>query len=46
MTTLANNWQWPWAEEGELSKLLGIFFGLNLDTHDVDHFLYAKVLRS
>lgn len=33
---------WQWAEDGDLSKLLDTPFGLNLNTPDIDHFLYQK----
>ena len=32
-------------EEGDLSKLFGTPFGLNLNVSDVDHFLYSKISR-
>ena len=32
-------------EEGDLSKLFGTPFGLNLNVSDVDHFLYFKISR-
>jgi hypothetical protein len=35
----------PWVEECSLSKLLGISFGLNLDTQDIDAFLLGKVTK-
>jgi hypothetical protein len=38
-------YNWRWAEEGDLSKLLGTPFGLNLNVSDVDHFLYSKISR-
>lgn len=38
-------YNWKWAEEGDLSKLLGTPFGLNLDTRDVDQFLYKKITK-
>ena len=34
-----------WAKEGDLSKLLGTLFGLNLNTPDIDQFLYAKIFK-
>ena len=40
-----NGYGWKWAEDGDLSKLLGTPFGLNLDTKDVDHFLYSKISK-
>ena len=40
-----NGYNWQWAEEGDLSKLLGTPFGLNLNTQDVDQFLYAKIAK-
>ena len=40
-----NEYQWQWATEGELSKLLGTPFGLNLKTLDVDQFLYGKITK-
>lgn len=33
-----------WAQEGELSKLVGTMFGLSLEVHDVDNFL-IKMLQ-
>ena len=36
---------WKWAEEGDLSKLLGTSFGLNLNTKDVDQFPYNKMTK-
>ena len=38
-------YNWRWAEEGDLSKLLGTPFGLNLNVSDVDHFVYSIVFR-
>ena len=38
-----NGYNWRWAEEGDLSKLLGTSFGLYLNTQEVDHFLYTKI---
>lgn len=38
-------YDWKWADEGDLSKLLGTLFGLNLDTNDVDYFLYSKISK-
>ena len=38
-------YNWKWAEEGDLSKLLGTPFGLNLNTPDVDSFLYSKISK-
>ena len=32
-------------EEGDLSKLLGTPFGLNLNTLNVDQFLYNEILQ-
>lgn len=32
-------------KEGDLSKLLGTPFGLNLNTQDVNQFLYAKISK-
>ena len=40
-----NKYNWQWAEEGDLFKLLGIPFGLNLNTHDIDNFLYQKIAK-
>ena len=34
-----------WAEEGDLSKLLGTSFGLNLNTPDIDQFFYSKISK-
>ena len=39
------SYNWKWAEEGDLSKLLGTPFGLNLDTKDIDQFLYNKIAK-
>ena len=38
-----NGYNWKWADEGDLSQLSGTPFGVNLDIHDVDRFLYAKI---
>ena len=38
-----NEYQWQYATEEELSKLLGTSFELNLKTLDVDQFLYGKI---
>ena len=38
-------YNWLWAKEGDLSKLLGTPFGLNLNVHDVDQFLHNKISR-
>ena len=38
-------YNWRWAEEGDLFKLLGIPFGLNLNVSDIDNFLYSKISR-
>jgi hypothetical protein len=35
----------PWAVEGQLSKLLGTPFGVNLHTQDVDNFLLSKIQK-
>ena len=32
-------------EEGDLSKLLGSPFGLNLDVSDIDNFFYSTIAR-
>ena len=40
-----NGYGWQWVEEGDLSKLLGTPFGLNLDTKDVYQFLYSKISK-
>jgi hypothetical protein len=40
-----NGYNWQWATEGDLSKLLGTPFGLNLNTRDVDQFLYNKIAK-
>lgn len=37
------SYNWQWAEEGDLSKLLGTPFDLNLNIRDVDQFLNAKI---
>lgn len=38
-------YNWIWAQECDLSKLLGTLFGLNLNIPDVDQFLYSKISR-
>jgi len=40
-----NGYGWQWAEEGDLLKLLGTPFGVNLDTKDVDQFFYGKITK-
>lgn len=37
-------YNWRWAKKGDLSKLLGTPFGLNLNTLDMDQLLYKKIL--
>ncbi len=37
--------RWKWAIEGELSKLLGISFGLNLEVQDLDFLLIDKIQK-
>ena len=37
-------YNWRWAEEENLSKLLGTPFGLKLNVSDIDHFLTQKLL--
>lgn len=44
-TNLVYKVQIKWSEEGQLSKLLGTPFGLNLNTPDVDQFLYTKITK-
>ena len=39
------SYNWKWAEEGNLSKLLGSPFGLILDTKDIDQFFYNKIAK-
>lgn len=36
---------WRWAEERDLSKLLGTPFGLDLNTPGMDHFSYSKISK-
>ena len=38
-------YNWKWAEEGDLSKLLGTPFGLNFNTRNIDQFLYNKIKK-
>ena len=38
-----NGYNWHWANEGDLSKLFGTPFGLNLRTREVDEFIYRKI---
>lgn len=40
-----NSYDWSWAQIGELSKLLGTPFGLELDTKNVDDFLVEKITK-
>lgn len=40
-----NMYNWQWTEEENLSKLLGIPFGSNLNTKDVDNFLNQKIAK-
>lgn len=47
---MAHHYQWKWERNGELSKLLGIAFGLSLDVQDVhevdvDEFLISKIQK-
>ena len=34
---------WQWADEKDLSKLLGTPFGIDVDTEDIDSFLIKRV---
>lgn len=43
--TWLEGYDWRWAEEGDLSKLLGNSFSLNLNTPQVDQFLYSKITK-
>lgn len=38
-------YNWRWAEVGDLSKLLIISLGLDLNTPDIDRFLYEKISK-
>ena len=38
-------YNWKWVEEGDLSILLGTPFRLNLNTPDVDKFIYSKISK-
>ena len=38
-------YNWRWAEEGDLSKLLDTPFGLNLNIPDMDKYLYTKISK-
>ena len=40
-----DGYKWKWTEEWDLAKLLGTPFGWNLNTKDVDHFLYSKISK-
>ena len=40
-----NGYDWIWANEGDMSKLLGTTFGLNLRTRDVDEFIYRRISK-
>ena len=40
-----NEYNWQWAEEGDLSKLLGTPFGLNFNIQNVDNFLCRKIAK-
>ena len=40
-----NGYNWLWANEMDLSKLLGTPFGLNLRSRDADDFLYRKISK-
>jgi hypothetical protein len=37
--------RWKWAIAGELSKLLGITLGLNLEVQDLDFLLIDKIFK-
>jgi hypothetical protein len=39
------NFRWKWAREGNLSKLLGIIFSLNLDVKEISEFLVKKIQK-
>lgn len=38
-------YNWRWADEYDISKLLDTSFGLNINTRDVDQFLYTKIAK-
>lgn len=40
-----NSYNWAWAEETDITKLLGTPFDFNLHTHDVDKFLIKKIAK-
>ena len=42
---MASGYNWQWANEGALSKLLDTPFGLNFRTRNVDDFLYCKISK-
>lgn len=44
--TWLKQYNWPWAEENKLSKLLGTPFGLNLQILDVYQFLIKKISKN
>jgi hypothetical protein len=37
--------RWKWVKDGELVKLLGMTFGLNLDSKEVDVFLIENLQK-
>jgi hypothetical protein len=40
-----NHYQWKWAREKNITKLLGILFGLGLEVKDIDAFLLNKIKK-
>jgi hypothetical protein len=40
-----NHYQWKWAKEKNITKLLGIPFGLGLEVKDIDAFLLNKIKK-
>ena len=38
-------YNWKWAVEGDLSKLLGTPFGINLNTPNVEKLFYSKISK-
>jgi hypothetical protein len=45
MLNWLNHYQWKWAREKNITKLLGTSFGLGLEVKDIDAFLLNKIKK-
>ncbi len=45
LTRERETFNWKWAKEGDLSKLMGFHVGFNLDMKEVDEFLIGRIIK-